>query len=246
MRRTIFITLASIIFLGGCAHRTDPISSSIEIFGEIHGTNEIPEHFLELVVGRVRQGEKLQIGIELTQSEIDSACGALRPQNREESSIVGWFGSTQDGRFSGAMARMICNLGRERHIDLFPLISNNGSSLRDRMIYESIAQRRKENEPIIALVGNLHARNTATSAAGLLRSDGFEVKTTVYDARNGENAWICTGDETCGATPVSARFCSTNEELSMSGVIIKETIGARWDRCISLHRISASPPIERR
>jgi hypothetical protein len=214
----------------------------VEMYGEIHGTKEIPANFEKLVRENILQNNRILVGIELTQSEIDGACSALKNSTQGKSEMLGWRGKTQDGRYSLAMATMVCNLSGIKGVTPFPMISDNGSALRDNMISQSIVDRSDSTSKIMVLTGNFHSRNADSSAAGIVRNNGIKVSTFVYDARNRSQAWICTQEDKCGPTDIGARFCSSDEELSVDGILLKETAGSRWDKCISLPQITPSSP----
>lgn len=240
------VLLSLTLLMTGCVtSRATGGAREVRVFGEIHGTEEIPRFFLNTVKLELKHSGMASVGLEITADDLRTACDAstisapARPANR-------WLGDRHDGRLSGSMADITCKLTRMRGVKLIPLISDDDSPLRDKMISDAIKAYAIPRKPAFALVGNLHARNTATSAAGLLRASGEQVVTYVFDARKASKAWIQTGAGGEGVHDISARFCSTNDELSMGGVIVKDTPGARWDRCVSLEQFSASFPIGRR
>jgi hypothetical protein len=240
------LTIVCAILLNGCA--TAPNNQEklpIEIYGEIHGTREIPDQFARIVTDKLRKSSPVSVGLEVSAGDIRSACRALQ-RNSSMSTSNDWINGIQDGRHSAAMAKLTCDLSRVRGVRLFPLVTDDSTSQRDKMIADSVTANARPDQAMLILVGNLHARNTGSSAAGLLRTAGLPVVTYVFDARKPSQAWIMTNSAAKGPVDIGARFCSTNQELTMAGVILKDTPGARWDKCISLDQLTASFPIERR
>lgn len=240
------IAIAAIGLLGGCLSVPEWQSRPpILFYGEIHGTQEIPEHFSLLVKDQVRKRGFVSVGLEITSNDIRTACQSVRGTISGASS-GDWTNAFQDGRHSLAMAKLTCRLMRTPGVSLFALVSDDSSPLRDKMIADSISENAKQGRATLVLVGNYRARNVESSAAGLVRAAGWPVVTYVFDARGRSQAWIRTANERQGPQDVGARFCSTNDELAMAGVIVKDTPGVRWDRCVSLEKLTASFPIERR
>lgn len=239
------LTTVAVFLLSSCATATEKPNEKpvIELYGEIHGTDEIPAYFEIEIRKQINKYGRLSVGIELTQPELDSACVVIEGKREFPSTTLGWFGTVQDGRYSQSMANMVCNVTKIEDVTLFPMISDNGSVLRDKMISEAIISRSNLNSRIVALMGNFHARASDSSAAGLVRAAGLDVTTYVFDARTNSRAWFCQSGANCGIADIGARFCSSDEELAVIGVIVKDTPGTRWNKCVSLENFTPSPPI---
>jgi hypothetical protein len=125
---------------------------TVVIFGELHGTNEIPAFVGEVAVAAARQG-KVHVGLELP---VD---GGLDPQ------AAFWHGPGQYGVTSRAMSSLIARL-REAGIDVYPFDDRSlGIERRDETMAAVIARRRAlaPGDIYLVLVGNYHARK-ATGA----------------------------------------------------------------------------------
>lgn len=250
------LSLSTALLLVGCVDQA-PVSAGysrsadlrsthdgVEMFGEIHGTNEAPQYFFAHVLKRVSEGEQVRAGLEITAADITSACQSLAhpaPAN----SASRWLGNTHDGRLSTTMANVTCNLSRLPGVVVFPLIADENNDDRDQMIADAIRSQTPGNHAISALVGNLHNRNISNSAAVRLREQAIHVTTYVFDARRSAEAWMHTSTGERGPRQMNARFCTTETEAAAGGVITKVTPEARWDRCISLEQFTPSFPIGR-
>lgn len=250
------VSLSTVLFLVGCADQTGirasgpqisdprPTHNGVELFGEIHGTNEAPQYFFTQVLKRVFEGERVYVGLEITAPDIASACQSLEspaPANL----AARWLGDIHDGRLSTAMANVTCNLTRLPGVTVFPLIADDGYDDRDHMIADAIQRQVANGHAVSALVGNLHNRNAADSAAVRLRAQGLHITTYVFDARRSAEAWMHSSTGERGPRRMSARFCTTPAEAAIGGVMTKVTPQARWDRCISLEQFTPSFPIGR-
>lgn len=169
------------------------------VIGELHGTSEVPQWFGNLVDDFVKSGVPANVGVELSEADIASSCGALAGSSRGAGR---WFDEVQDGRTSRAMAQLTCALTKLRdrgEIRLYGLVSSSQAMSRSQRYADVVATAHKQHPAIsLILVGNLHAKNAPTSLAGILKGRGLTVET----------AAICrTRERSIAAKTIAVRNC---------------------------------------
>jgi hypothetical protein len=117
----------------------------IVMFGELHGTKEMPAMFARLVCAALQRGNAVSVGLELPASEqaqLDQYMASDGDSSARNALLASWFWSKgRDGRQSNAYFGMIEALRGMRHAGL-PL---SVFSLEDKPIKSSqYAQRRDE------------------------------------------------------------------------------------------------------
>ena len=224
----------------------DPFSpppSQVLVLGEVHGTQEAPKWFEKEVRRLIEKGRPLNVGLELTDADILSACSALS----DHSADGRWFDETQDGRTSQAMADLACALGKikdEGNIRLFGLVDDSQPSIPRAQRYADAIRNSllSPNSVTIVLAGNLHARHVPTSMTGVLEAAGITVHTATIAAPAAE-AWTCSQDGACGAAPIDSRFCPA-EIADPRGPLFVADVSGRWNYCLIFPSLTPSPPIK--
>ncbi|HUJ27945.1 MAG TPA: hypothetical protein VLW85_18115 [Myxococcales bacterium] len=188
--------LAALAMLLGCAHAATVEGvarpGALVIFGELHGTNEIPALFGDVVERAAKRG-RVHVGLELP-----GESGAI------------WTDPFQSGRTSKAMRALIARL-HALGVDVFWFDSNEKD--RDGAMADNISAARAKapQDLFLVLVGNLHARKQpgAPWDADLrwmaVRLAGREPRLFTFDARYAAGtAFICQGNtpDKCAATKV--------------------------------------------
>jgi hypothetical protein len=186
------------------------------IVGELHGTQEIPAAFGELVCFVAAAGNNVLVGLEFQESARSSfeqyveSSGTRTDRARflRESS---WLTDAQqypDGRTSEAMLKLVDRLrelrGAGLGIDVTTIVRLRQAVSDSQTTYEigladslKEAEQSSEYDLIIALVGNIHARKLAFDAGGVASLDPMamhlptETTLTLHAISNGGEAWNC-------------------------------------------------------
>ena len=205
------------------------------VFGEVHGSNEVPVAFLNMVDRLVARSAFVVVALEMPVGAVDAGCRA------EESNVLDrfWTRDVQDGRSSVAMRELVCELKQRASQNTVRLVffgssARNASGVANRLHAEIDAAQ----APMAVLVGNYHARNTPISLIGKLRERELRVKSLTASSPNA-TTWSCSASG-CSARPIGMNFCP-----SVSGAPYRLTTAirdARWDGCVVLPRLTASPP----
>lgn len=210
------------------------------IVGEIHGTNETPDAFLNLVCLAAETRRPVTVALELSadgQSVIDAystSDGGARARNALLS-LPNFTGAMQDGRGSGAFARLLERLRQLKKVGKVQRVmaTDVGASTpsgRDRnaaMAQNWVAVPALENGIVLVLVGNLHAMRTPITfgkrtivTAGFLMPVAQTVTLTVDG--NGGTAWNCQADGCMAHNNGSARKAAT-------GIAYSTAPDRKWD-----------------
>ncbi|MDZ7791813.1 MAG: hypothetical protein U5L08_15220 [Xanthomonadales bacterium] len=202
-------------------------SHNVIVFGELHGTNEIPAFFGDQIESLLEAGHSVHVGLELSASEQEGIRHAMTlsesDQHRALLQLEQWR-NTRDGRNSVAMARMLSRLGNLRTAfeDRLSVFSfdvgadwRGESNDRDQFMADNIGAVRSQipdESYLLVLTGNAHAFGVPGAPWDSdFRSMAVRLKEThpVLSLRNlqtGGTAWICTPE--CGARKING----TNEE----------------------------------
>ena len=191
-----------------CAHAApSPLDAALRpgalvIFGELHGTNEIPAYFGD-VVERAAKRARVHVGLELP--------GETGPI---------WTDPFQSGRTSVAMRALIERL-HALGVDIFWFDSTEKD--RDGAMAGNIsaARARAPDDLYLVLIGNLHAKKIpgapwdANVRWMSVRLAEREQNFTTFDVRYGPGtAYICQGNtpDQCKATKLGGMPESTPHE----------------------------------
>lgn len=179
-----------VLFAAACAHAAPP--GSLLIYGELHGTNEIPAYFGD-VVEKAARTQRVHVGLELPGEQ-----GAI------------WTDPFQSGRTSVAMRALIGRL-HALGVDIFWFDSTEKD--REGAMADNISRERARapQDLYFVLVGNLHAKKIAGAPwdANIrwmsVRLAEREPNLRTFDARYAPGtAYICQGDtpDACKPTKV--------------------------------------------
>lgn len=222
------LMFATVSALAGQPPSPEPVqiadlpSDSVIVFGELHGTKEIPAFFGEQVEALVSAGHTVHVGLEMAASDQDELRAAMNlPEDERHSALlqIEQWRTGKDGRNSLAMARMLGRLGElqsrfEDRLSLFafdiPADWRGTSNDRDQFMAGVIAERRAqlaEEDYLLVLSGNAHAFGVPgapwdpdfRSMTTRLKKNHRVV--TLRNLQSGGEAWICTPE--CGARSVS-------------------------------------------
>jgi hypothetical protein len=194
------------------ATRADQTAKEIILIGEVHGTQETPRLFGNLVTVAAREKNKrIGVGLELPillQRLIDEAVknNTRIDSFREQLLANPVWQKIDDGRSSEAMLNLVCSslqLAEAQKVSLFFFDTQNIE--RDQSMAQFIGQRVREQhyDVTFILAGNIHAnkaprhpRKTQVVPMGhRLEEQGLAVHSYDVGYSEGE-AWICTPE--CG------------------------------------------------
>lgn len=213
------------------------------VLGEMHGSREIPQYFLELLRRAVRRTDRrhpVTVGLELSPSSAGMDCRSDPSRPLPPS----WTRAAQDGRSSQAMRGLLCALQVSHRYRIVYLDDEERGEDFDRRAAERFREALTANHGIgLILTGNFHARNNAGSLAAHLRGLGAVVHTVTVSAPAADT-WICSGQTgACGVHRSTINFCSSDPadrlELRWRSVQIP---GFQWDYCLSMPRLTPSEP----
>ena len=182
--------------------------------GEIHGTKETPEFFLEVVSEYARTGKHCIIGLEIPSSEEKAINDYLfaddsEVANKESIMLSSMFwhvpASTYDGRASKAMLDMIKGLRKlviDEKRNRLILIGFHSKSDKDAARYIKEVLSKQDDAYFIGLSGNIHARNKPLShplsqepmPQFFPQSERLAINVVAGEG----NAWNCSSLSTCG------------------------------------------------
>lgn len=227
---------------------------SAVIFGEIHGTKEIPR-FIGSVVCEVSRLGPVVLGLEMPGDDhsLDAFLASDGGTMARRTLLSGpfWRRQSQDGRSSLAMFELIDQMrtlragGRE--IEVLPFdAETTGDTTRDQLMAMAIAQKRRlsPDSRFILLMGNLHARKTTDQSWG---SEDYAWVASLLPFRaislnmvhvGVGSAWVCTGNAPSSCGPVRVSPSSTFER----GIVMKPSSDQAYDGAFGVASLTASAP----
>jgi hypothetical protein len=234
--------LAALLLSSTQADAPVTADGEVLVFGELHGSVEIPLYFLRQVQREVRR-RPVTVGLEIGPSSALVDCRVGDPRRLPAS----WMRSAQDGRTSQAMRGLLCALRapplarRVRVVFLDDDVRGEDFDRRAAARFRSVLAARGGIGMI--LTGNFHARNNPGSLAAELRRSGAAVHTATVSAPAAET-WLCSGDRgTCGPRRPNINFCSNGAAASREArwhAISDPRF--QWDYCLSVPRLTPSLP----
>ncbi|MEO0591028.1 MAG: hypothetical protein AAFZ11_10770 [Pseudomonadota bacterium] len=209
------------------------------IVGEIHGTNQTPQAFGNLVCLATRTNRAVIVAVEFSsdwQPAIDrflASDGGAEAQ-REFLELPGWRDEFQDGRTSIAMLRLFEELRRMKQAGAVDgVVATDIGRTTPEGLHRDAAMAqawqdisREDNAIVLALVGNIHAMRIPWSHSyGTLETAGSLMPSaqtvTVNVLSNGGEAWNCTR-EGCGVSR------SGSKREAQPGLEFSNDPNSRW------------------
>jgi hypothetical protein len=224
----------------------------IVMFGENHGTNEMPASFLRVVCIALQQGAEVSVGLEQPMDQAQPLAAYLSSNGdlaaRDALLQTNFWNKGKDGRTSVAMLEMIDGLRRLRQagypLTVFPMQGRSADwHLRnDEKMAESVRTEfsARPTSLILTLSGNVHNMKTKPSWLPVevpapiptylkdLKADTFDLTST------GGSAWNCQKE--CG---VHSYFAHAGPEEFV--VIVSDQKDA-YSGAINVGVTTASPP----
>lgn len=204
------------------------------VLGEMHGTNEMPQIFLDAVC-QTSGKRPVVVALELPengQSAINSFLASNGDSKAKQAFLATdfWTNKFKDGRSSEAMFRLVDDLRRyyqEKKITAViafqPVIySEHGSAeAYEKRMAEIITTKLPRKSTALVLVGNVHAMRTKLvrpSTQYLPMAGHLPKKETIsFDIKSGagSSAWVCTGPAKCGATVFGGKPGNTERGVQL-------------------------------
>lgn len=240
-----------------CAQTAQPLSpllaEPLVFFGEIHGTNEIPDLVGSHLCALVASGRAVLLGLEIPaeeQTRIDAFLQSSGSAEQVQALLGGphWRTARPDGRSSQAMLRLL-ELVRtlkqlpDSKVRVVAFDTWNLDPLRDTVMAKNLAAARASvgDESTVVLTGNLHALKTRGSrfdaefesmAYVMRRSKPVTINVTPLTG----TAWFCGPD--CGVQTFSQKQATQPAE----GLHLGKSLTNDYSGQFFIGRTSASLP----
>lgn len=223
----------------------------IVVFGEVHGTAEMPRFFGSCVQEFLDKRENVAVYLELPATDDTLLARYVRGEMSEESLLRSPHWQTRDGRASVAMLELLRRLkgsagalhgGAPRGFDG----ANTFGPAREGAMADNLLATYPAKGYSLVLVGNLHARLSpgvpwdAKFESFALRAKRTEPRLVSLDARYLDGtAWICSPQ--CGSTHLRASVAGV-KSAATPGVNIDRS-AANYDGYFNVGNIQSSPPV---
>ena len=230
------------------------------LFGEVHGTQELPAFFGEAVCwtsGHL----PVQAGLEIPRTE-EARIAAFLASPGSSAAVEAltegpfWTGRVQDGRSSRAMLALLERLrklrveGRSIEVFLFDLLESDDTATRDRAMAETIAARVRAHpdDLTMTLSGNVHAQKDKgvpwdpelVPMGWYLVDAGVKVRALNHSNPKG-TAWTLSPSGESGASDVPAgRPLPSGTAIGIE--LLKEPLTGGFDGLFATPTLTASPP----
>jgi hypothetical protein len=232
------------------------LDAPLLVFGEVHGTREVPDFVAGYVCAAAKQQRRITLAVEFPSSEqsaIDSFMASRgTPQDTERlTGTAFWRRPAQDGRTSIDMLRLFDRVRALRaggaDLKLIAIDGNVPSARRDSLMAETLRKELSASpgRQVVALIGGLHAIRTKGTrfnpqqeSAVYLLADHRPLALTVGTA--GGTAWVCQGGgpASCRATAWDINRVTPAPTTSFSLV----PPSAQFDGVFFVGPTTASPP----
>ena len=233
------------------------VRGHIPLFGEIHGTDELPAFVGNVLCHALKRHVPATLGVELASESsrnldafVHSSADSATARNALLADSI-WHGSPFDGRSSLAMARLLervrdfARAGADVRVVAF---SRPSTPTRDSTMAVELAHAlaRDTSRTVIILTGNIHSRATVgTSFDSTFRPMALRLKELVRPRRvigldasyQAGTAWLCFSDGSpCGAHALKGR-----EMIPLGGIELGP-VEKGYDGVYGVGAIVASPP----
>ena len=233
------------------------VPGTLVLFGELHGTTEVPRFVVDLACQAASRGIVMDLGLELPGEEqlrIDSFLASGGTTQDEQALLEGqfWQRPLQDGRSSRAMADLLDRIRRLRRsgarIQVFLFDRAKPGRNRDADMAKNILEvyAQKQEDLVLVLTGNLHAKTEKVPMGSTeLVPMGFELVkagarvTSLASAHPPGTAWVCQGSgvESCGSHQMRGKARGDSRFIQLS-----ESDAAGYNGIFYVPSLTASPP----
>jgi len=236
---------------------------SVLLFGEIHGTAELPRFFGEAVCTAAASGLAVEVGLEVAGAEQPSVDAFLAsPGGAADVEALAatdfWSRDYQDGRSSQAMVALLDHMRRLRasglplHVFLFDLDPGEDMSRRDEAMAANIAAHARAHPVALtmALTGEVHSWKTRGAPwdpellpmGWHLDQAGIRVR-SLGRATPAGTAWICTGGSPSDCGSKETRATGTLPSGRAAGIeLLPEPSPRGYAGMYATSSLTASPP----
>lgn len=237
---------------------------NVLLFGEIHGTQEIPAFIADVVCMAAKKQIPVTLGLEIPYSEqkiIDRFLDSRGGKEAEARLIEGafWHSKTKDGRSSLAMLRLIEQVRTLRaagaKVQIVAYDSDPLAQERDRIMAQNLSNAiaGKPKNLFIVLSGNNHTRltrgnqwNKEFESMGYLlaKSNNGSQLFSLNMSHEGGEAWICIEEPPDFNTVCKAKRLKpyTGAPAAWSVKLTAEA-NTPYSGAFGVGVISASPPV---
>ncbi len=245
--RNLLLTCAATLLLttwhAGVAGEAPADARKVIVFGELHGTVEMPEYFEQQVMELAARSERpLLIGLEVPQRALEDAKKEAANCLHQHGCGQGLYKSpfwaqSRDGRSSKAYFALIAALHEMELANEVRVVSidrrKNGREPFGEIAADSLTQA-MAGSTVLVLTGNGHARldGSANSVASALQDRHIPVASLILQGTGG-SAWACSGGS-CGVMDVPGNECNP---------AIRPTTRTGQEQFVCLGRLTASPPL---
>lgn len=237
------------------------------IFGEMHGTKEVPTAFGNYVCAVSQQGGKTLIGLEMSQSyqaTIDEAKLIDNPRSFLLSEMKDHW-SIEDGRSSEAMLDLVVRLLSYENVSVHAFeapirtpseqatydqtksdtSSGQRHQARSERMRDSLINRYKGFDRAIVLTGNIHGSEAsfgflegAENLAMLLPGNPI----TLNNRFDGGHAWNMRHDHKSGPNPLPKNLRGVPDGIAAPSMGLSEALTPSFDGFLYVGKATASPP----
>ena len=233
-------------------------AAQLVVFGEVHGTWEVPQVVANHVCSLLAKGRRVQLVLEIgadEQGRIDAYMMSSGRLADQQSLLKGGFWSrplvdgrsVQDGRASKAMLALLESARRlALQTGLLSVIAAAAHAAHqdpDETIADSIraAVGSRPTSTVVALMGNVHASGAkCTPWDSNFEGVGYRLRdlkpVTVDTRHSGGTAWVCTNDG-CAEKPLFAVQRDREQQIGYG-----QSLSAGFAWSLMVGRVTASPP----
>lgn len=225
------------------------MSEGLLVFGEYHGTQEIPQVVAQTVCAVSASGKTTWLTMEIPDDE-QPRIDAFLNTGDEAPLLEGpfWRRDYQDGRSSQGMlgllreAQRLRAAGRDVRVLAMDKPSTGGNPDEDRDTHMAavVARARTQapTEPMVLLVGNVHATRRLKIPRSLvwrLVKQGVALK-TLFMETSGGTGWMC--GSSCGPEELGGVDLGPDRRVIES----PKAVDAGYDALMYLGAVTPSPP----
>jgi hypothetical protein len=228
------------------------------IVGEVHGTNEAPEMFGDLLCHAGQTQRPLVVGIEFPDSDQTGIDAFLASDGGADAlaallALPSWHQPLQDGRTSAAMFGLFERLRKmvaakivSQVVAFVPTTGVRGGEYERQMAQLLMAAQKPHNALVLALVGNAHARRVPFRASTPYRPMASwlpKKNTSVFDmGHNAGASWNCTG-ASFKELVCASKDDSQAHDGSKRGIAVRQDLESGRSGVMNFgKRSTASPP----
>lgn len=215
--------------------------SGTVIFGEVHGTNEIPAFFSACVREFIERSEKVRVFLEFDVADTEHTAKYLQGEIDEAALLSSPRWQLRDGRTSLAMLELHRAL---KGVQVFGFAPGRGVADSNAAMGENFLKHQLKNGYNLVLVGGTHAQ----LAAG--RGDSFaSVPFGQYVQARSKNVLSLSARYTGGEAWACTPYCDANplDNNEPAGAMPAQRVGfggkdRRFNGYFSVGKATASPP----